>query len=298
MMKAYTFLVVAILSISEMAVSDISSPFSSEERLKVDRLLRQQIPFSQNDDGFQIILAQHALNSSALVSNRTYLCNFAINKIKNEDLRCSDGFVAAAKLGCPPNALSEHIARAAEINLRALNETGLGSIQCASEVLLLLQAVYGQRVPLDSNRVARQVAGMVRPDGTFGPGPAEPAGAAGAAGALDTAHALQALANLAELDRGGFSAAVVQPVMDRRDTHENEDKDKNHKKNNQNKNKHDPGNNKKKIMMMMVRTVITMTIILIIITRPATRRRDVVPPRVAINNNNDYKNDNDNGDYN
>ena len=207
-------LLLAILSLRSVAFSDIVTPYSYEERENLERLLIQQLPKSREEEIFDIALAFDTLNSSALSSNRTFLCQLAIKALKNDGSICPVGLNAAAFLGCELS--TETHSRLPNIvvqQVQVLNDTSLKSICCASSTLLLLKKSYDQTIPssLDVNVLAKRIIALQRQDGTFGEDGND------ASVVSDSAFAVQALSNLARLDKDRFPSKAARAVLDKRD---------------------------------------------------------------------------------
>lgn len=209
--SAKAFLLAA-LAMTRMAFSDVIAPFSFEERASVDRFLVKQVPSVQDEDILNMAQALVALNSSALPSSRTKLCQLATKEKNFVGSLCPGGLSAAAVLGCELNTETRsQLPKVVEGHLQILKENNLKTIACASSILLSLKAKYGQATPdsLDINALAKRIMIMQRPDGTFGEDDATVP--------LDSSFAIQALANLALLDKDRFQSKLVRPVLDKRD---------------------------------------------------------------------------------
>jgi hypothetical protein len=209
-----TWVLVAILMMQSVVLSDILTPFSEEERDKLDILLTNQLASNQDDDLFVMAKALNVLNSSTVFKNRTRLCQLADKKMKIDSLRCPDGLNAAAILGCELSDIYRaNLRQVLEVQIKMLDEKNLKSIHCATETLLLLKMSFDKNVAayVHVNVIASKVRFMLKSDNTFAEEGNEPAVA------INAGYAIKSLANLALIDPDRFVPQTVRPVMDKRE---------------------------------------------------------------------------------
>jgi hypothetical protein len=207
-------LAVIMLMIQSVVLSDILTPYSEEERGKLDSLLTKQLASNQDEDIFGMANAFIVLNSSTMINNRSYLCQVAVKKIRFDAPRCSEGLNAAAVLGCELSFVNHaNLSKLIAVHVKMLDEKKLKSIHCASETILLLKAAFDKNAAasVDVNVIAKRIVSMLRSDHTFAEEGTE------TAAAIKTGYAIKSLANLALLDPDRFSPRIVHAVMERRE---------------------------------------------------------------------------------